>query len=325
MLRYVWKFALDILPSVLATIIGAYIVNHYIVTKPGADAPAAAVSTAEPNKVDLGNDAKPSEAAAVSGNIPETGVKARGVSEKTMLEKAAGEKSVAEKPAAVEKPALAEKPVVIEKPVAAKPIEKSAEKPAETANIPVETRRHHPGPREKPVAKSAGTPIQSSTSTVTVAPVVAAPNTAAPAEAAIAPEDRRDANELARAAIERLRNTSEPRAREAGRIPDAARVPETTGLASAPPMTAPVVSSPPVRPLPPPIMVSAPPTETLPPAVGPDPRRPTPPAEIPSGSQPQAPLDLSAEALQPQKREHTSVAEEMLLAAKSVFHSVLPK
>ena len=47
MLKYVSKFAMDILPSVVATIIGAYIVNHYIVTKPGADAPvAAAVSPA---------------------------------------------------------------------------------------------------------------------------------------------------------------------------------------------------------------------------------------------------------------------------------------
>jgi hypothetical protein len=39
----------------------------------------------------------------------------------------------------------------------------------------------------------------------------------------------------------------------------------------------------------------------------------------------QAPLDLRAEAAQPQTREHTSVAEDVLLAAKSVFHSVLPK
>ena len=47
--KYLTKFTMDILPSVAATIIGAYIVNHYIVTKPGADAPvAAAVSTADP-------------------------------------------------------------------------------------------------------------------------------------------------------------------------------------------------------------------------------------------------------------------------------------
>ena len=31
MLKYLTKFAMDILPSVAATIIGAYIVNHYIV------------------------------------------------------------------------------------------------------------------------------------------------------------------------------------------------------------------------------------------------------------------------------------------------------
>ena len=48
MLKYVSKLTMDILPSVVATIIGAYIVNHYIVTKPGADAPvAAAVSSAQ--------------------------------------------------------------------------------------------------------------------------------------------------------------------------------------------------------------------------------------------------------------------------------------
>ena len=47
--KYLTKFTVDILPSVAATVIGAYIVNHYIVTKPGADAPvAAAVSTADP-------------------------------------------------------------------------------------------------------------------------------------------------------------------------------------------------------------------------------------------------------------------------------------
>ena len=42
MLKYLSKLTTDILPSVAATIIGAYIVNHYIATKPGTDAPAAA-------------------------------------------------------------------------------------------------------------------------------------------------------------------------------------------------------------------------------------------------------------------------------------------
>jgi len=45
MLKYLTKFALDVLPSVVATILGAYIVNHYINTKSDTDAPAAAVAS----------------------------------------------------------------------------------------------------------------------------------------------------------------------------------------------------------------------------------------------------------------------------------------
>jgi hypothetical protein len=51
MLKLASKFAMDILPSVIATILGAYIVNHYINTRPpAADANAAAVYTAQPQK-----------------------------------------------------------------------------------------------------------------------------------------------------------------------------------------------------------------------------------------------------------------------------------
>ena len=52
-----------------------------------------------------------------------------------------------------------------------------------------------------------------------------------------------------------------------------------------------------------------------------DARRPTPPADIPVSP----PLDLRAEATEPAAREHKNVAEDMLSAAKSVFHAVLPK
>ncbi len=53
MLKYLSKFAMDILPSVVATIIGAYIVNHYIVSQARRGAPvAAAVSSADPKKAD---------------------------------------------------------------------------------------------------------------------------------------------------------------------------------------------------------------------------------------------------------------------------------
>jgi hypothetical protein len=310
MLKYVSKFALDILPSVVATIIGAYIVNHYIVTKPGADAPvAAAVSTTEPKADAKGapETATASETSSGVANIPEPGVKAKGISEKAILEKSAAEK----------------------------PAEKSADKPAETASIPVETRRHQP--REKAIAKSIPAPVQPS-APVSV-PVVAVPTTAPPAppvEAATAPEERRDANDLARAAIERLRGAGDgsPRAQEAARIPEAPRVPADAARVPDQPR---LVSASPVRPLPPPIMVSTPQAETFdsasgssqmkPPYTGAaridDPRRPTPPADIPEVSS--RPLDLHAEATEPSAREHTTVAEDVLSAAKSVFHAVLPK
>ena len=298
MLKYVSKFTLDVLPSLLATVIGAYIVNHYIVAKPDAPA-AAAVSTAEPKA-----DVKAPETPADVANVPEPGVRAKGISEKSIIEKSAAEKPAVEKPA-----------------------EKSADKPAETASIPVETKRHQPAPREK-TAKTVAPPVQPSV------PVVAAPVAAPPAEAATPAEEHRDANDLARAAIERLRGLtdSSPHPQEAARPAEAPRV------VSAPAVETPrVVSAPPVRPLPPPIMVSNPAGEALDPAaagsspqkppyaadaarIG-DPRRPTPPADIPASQ----PLDLRAEALEPPAREHRNVAEDVLSAAKSVFHAVLPK
>ena len=297
MLKYVSKFAMDILPSVVATIIGAYIVNHYIAARPGPDAPlAAAASTADPKA-----DAKPSEASTLA-NIPGPGVKAKGISERAMIEK-----SAAEQPATVEKP-------------------------AETASIPAETRRHQPVPREKTIAKAAPAPQPSAPPPVAVA---AAPNPVSPPEAATPAEERRDANDLARAAIERLRgaNDGSQRPQEAARASDAARIPDAPRIASAP-----VVSAPPVRPLPPPIMVSSPAAETSDPATGSlpmrsaypvavDPHRPVPPADIPlSSSLASRPIDLRAEATaEPAPREHTSVAEDVLSVAKSVFHAVLPK
>jgi hypothetical protein len=296
--KYASKFAMDILPSVAATIIGAYIVNHYIANKPAADAPVAATaSPADPKKADTRNDAKASAPSADLASIPEAGIKAKGISEKAMIETRA-----AEKPATVERPA-----------------EKSADKPAETASIPVETRHHAPPPplREKAIAKVAPPPAVP----VIAAPAVVPPNPTPPVEPAVATEDHRDANDLARAAIERLRGAGEgsPRPQEAARVPDAPRI----------------MSAPPVRPLPPPIMVSTPGTGAFDSTAGSpskppydaarigDPGRPIPPADIPEASRP---LDLRAEAAEPPpRREHTSVAEDVLSAAKSVFHAVLPK
>jgi hypothetical protein len=309
MLKYVSKFTLDVLPSLLATVIGAYIVNHYIVSKP--DTPvAAATSTANPKP-----DVKAEPSADVA-NIPEPGVRAKGISEKAVLDKSAAEKPAAEKPS-----------------------DKAADKPTETASIPPDTRRHQPAAREKTVAKTVPAPQPAAPAVV---PVVAAPTVVAapnpPVEAATAAEERRDANDLARAAIERLRGItdSSPRAPEAARAADAPRSPDAPRVAPAPSVEASrIVPGPSVRPLPPPIMVSTPPGEAPDPAaassqakppyadaarIG-DARRPTPPADIPVSP----PLDLRAEATEPVAREHRNVAEDMLSAAKSVFHAVLPK
>jgi hypothetical protein len=286
MLKYISKFTIDILPSVVATIIGAYIVNHYIVAKP-ADAPvAAAVSTVDPKKADT---RKASDVAI----IPEAGVKAKGISEKAILEKTAGEK-----------------PLVVDKP-------------AESASIPATPGRHQPLPNEKAIAKAVQVPVQ------TQAPAAAAVAAVPAAETAIAPEEKRDANDLARAAIERLRATTEtspsPRVQEAVRIPETPRIPDAPRV---------VMQAPALQPLPPPIMVSTPRSEASNPVTGSvpkppyaptaqidDARRPTPPADIPSSR----PIELRAEAMEPAPREHTSVAEDVLSAAKSVFHAVLPR
>lgn len=289
MLSYLKKFVMDILPSVAATIIGAYIVNHYIVAKPAT--PATEISA------DAKAATKPGDKPTVVGSLPEAGVKAKGMSERTLIERTASEKAT-----------------VTEKPAEKSADVKAPDAPADTASIPPDSRHHPVAP--KAIAKL--TP-----------PAAAAQPTPAPVEAAVTPEDGRDANDLARAAIERLRKENarapEP-ARPESRPTDVARLPEASRTAVAPS----------VRPLPPPIMVSSPTDPSLdqssqprPPyadAQGPnqDRNRLTPPADIPVPVL-QAPLDLRAEATTPQPKEHTSVADDMLSSVKSVFHAVLPK
>ncbi len=299
MLKLVSKFTMDILPSVIATIVGAYIVNHYINVKPAADAAAtAAVSTSDPKKAHSRGDSRPVEKSADLGNIPEPGVRAKGI----------------------------KAPAETDKSSAEKPVEKAADKPSETASIPPivpasappDTRRHQL--REKAAVRTAPAPQPAAPAE----PVIAVPSSVPPVETATQP----DANDLARAAIERLRGVPEasPRAQEAARIPEAPRV-------IAAPAPQPVQQMQPVQPLPPPIQVSTPPADTFSPGLpqsrppyaatvrADDPRPPTPPADIPDPR----PLDLRADAVDSPAREHTTVAEDMLSAAKSVFHSVLPK
>jgi hypothetical protein len=315
MLKYIAKISMDIFPSVLATIIGAYIVNHYINAKPAADAPAAVTAPAE-----AGKNGKPADVA----NLPAPGVKAKGISEKNVTDKTAAEKA-ADHPGAESKTSTAD--------VA----------PAEAAP------RGKPSAREKAVAKS--TPAVSAPAPAT--PVVEANS----APAAAAPAATPDANDLVRAAIERLRKSPESKAAEAKasdtkasetkasdnkssetKSPEKTQEPAVREAARTPeaPRIIPVDTSS-VRPLPPPITVSTPAAEAYgnggssqpsPPytaSVGNEnPNRLTPPADIPVPMI-APPLDLRADAGASMPRPKTNVADDMLSGVKSMFHSVLPK
>jgi hypothetical protein len=298
MLKYLAKISMDIFPSVLATIIGAYIVNHYINARPAADTPAAVVAPADAGK-------KPADMA----NLPGPGVKAKGVSEKSISDKSAADKPAADKPAET----------------------KAADEAASHGRTPA---------HDKAVAKS--TPAAPA-----AAPVVEASS----APAAGSPAATPDANDLARAAIERLRKSPEGKAAEKAAeaksteskpaeakapekspepaVQEASRTPEAPRIVTAVPTT--------VRPLPPPINVSTPSPEAYgngaasqanPPytaSVGNDnPNRLTPPADIPVPVI-APPLDLRADAGAPMPRPKTNVADEMLSGMKSMFHAVLPK
>lgn len=305
MLKYLAKISMDIFPSVLATIIGAYIVNHYINAKPAADAPAAMVAPA-----DAGHNGKPADTA----NLPAPGAKAKGISEKSVTDKAAADHQPAAEP---------------------KGAEKAAEKAPDVA--PTETGpRAKPSAREKVIAKSAPA--------VPAAPMVEANS----APAAVAPAATPDANDLVRAAIERLRKSPEGRseAKSEAKSPEtrtsetkpaerpaepavreAVRTPEAPRVVSMEPAT--------VRPLPPPITVSTPSPEIYgnggsnPPYTASisneDPNRVTPPADIPVPVI-APPLDLRADAGASMPRpKKTNVADEMLSGMKSMFNAVLPK
>jgi hypothetical protein len=286
MLRFISKFFLEIFPSVVATVVGAYIVNHYIVPRAGSDAPkAAAYSKAAP--------AEDQDQGAID---------------------------VTPKPEAAPVQDAKSRPVE-GKPVEGKPADEAASgKPVEAAKAVPEVKR--PNPREKMIVRSAK-PAAAETASVTPA---------------AAPEEHRDATELARAAIERLRNSAEPArpAETTAHAQDPAREqtrdPVRVNVAAVPP--AQPQPRPDLQPLPPPVIVMAPAAQgaagtatvgEAPPSYGPPParsvdvQRPIPPADIPA---PSSPLDLQAAAAPAQK---TSVADDMLSAARSVIQAVVPQ
>lgn len=303
------KYFLEVVPSIVATVVGAYIVTHYINAKSEPDKPQAAVAApAETSKnvvppaqkaddaADKAVKADAAKAEAAKAEAAKSEV-ARLKAEKLAAEKAAAERAATDRAEAARK--AAEK-------VAAEKL--AAEKLA--------SERAAAEKREKTVAKSA-------------------PVSQPPAETSSAPDDKRDANDLARAAIDRLRS-AEPRQSELQQAPEAARLQEqprpldriqerakVNSVVYAPPPPSPPV----IQQLPPAVTVAPPPSEAAivpPPPVSPapsasvarvdDPSRPTPPADIPS-----RPLDLHADG------GRKSVAEDVVSAAKSVFQAVVPR
>ncbi len=321
MLKYVSKFAMDILPSVVATIIGAYIVNHYIVTKPGTDAPAAAAAVSSGDPKSAVSSVDPRKKPDIkTGTAPEavptwpispsrvSGRRAspKGPSSRDRLPKSRRSSKSRRSPKSRQR-----------NPPTSRPRPRAFRwKRGDRSR----RRAKRPSPRRCAVRAAVGVGCRAGRRRTQYC------RPSGPVEAAAVPEERRDANDLARAAIERLRGTTEgpPRAQEAARAPKSPRV------ASAPRCRA-VGSAAAAadhgldargRDLRQPGHRSerapyAPTGRTD------DPHRPTPPADIPDSR----PLDLRAEAVDasPPPREHTTVAEDVLSAAKSVFHAVLPK
>ncbi|HVV41598.1 MAG TPA: hypothetical protein VHC94_11100 [Nitrobacter sp.] len=275
MLKYVSRFFFEkIMPSVVATVAGAYIVNHYVASKP-ADAPAAAVATVDSKgpgtHADLKAAAKAADGVNVA-NMPEAGVRAKGISEKA-IEKTPVEKVIGTK-----------------------------DRTASSASALPETKR---ATHDK-AARSA------------------------PEETAAISNDRRDANDLARTVMERLREPGDAKTVRQANAPHGHEGPHAVvqeAVAMTPQPQAQVAPTP-VPPLPPPVMISTP----APSAPAPDLKSKlredrrldiVPPADIPVSQ----PLDLEANAAPPPSRERsvTTVANDMLSAAKSVFQAVLPQ
>jgi hypothetical protein len=295
--KFLSKYILEVIPSILATVVGAYIVTHYINAK-SDDKPKTAISApAETSK-----DVTPQTVKA-----DEPGDKAVKESPKAEAARLKAEKLAAEK-------AFAERAAIDRAENAKKAAEKLAAEKLAAEKLASEKAAAEKRDRERAVAKSAPAP-------------------SLPAEANALPNDKRDANDLARAAIERLRGVKSPeKASEPYRAPETARAeepakpqPERAKVNSV--VYAPAAApQPQIQPLPPAVNVAPPPSEAAimaPPQPFPAPMsgssdsaddglRLTPPADIPS-----RPLDLRA-------RERRSVTEDVVSAAKSVFHAVVP-
>jgi hypothetical protein len=271
MLSYLSKFVLQMLPTISATVIGAYIVTTWINPK------------AQPERVKVATPAQPAAKASPVAPVPD----AAAAEAKSSAPDRAASGSAEIKPAEVKLGEAAE---------GAKPV-KAAKGPDNIRIIPIVKQ---PAP---------ATDVAATTSTPETVP---------------AADDRKDATELARAAIQRLRGGSETEraAGEPARPPaHAGRVQQARAAAEAPqslPPPATVASAPP---LPPAVSIAAPryPEEELadqaPLAQA---ERLTPPGEIPVERNP-----LSIQASH-RVAETPSLADDFLSATKSFFRAITP-
>lgn len=309
--KFLAKYFFEVIPSIVATVVGAYIVTHYINSKPATEKPPAEISA-------------PVKAATTPAPAKNTDAKAE-----ARKADAAKDSIKAEPKSEPARPAVK----------AASRSSDKAEEKAEDAGT-----RHRQPARE--AAKDEGREKAAAR-----APVEATRET-----------DNRDANELARDALARLRGgTDQPKSEQAKAEsskaeqpkpeqaksvqvktgepkPDAVvRAPETPSVQEAgrpqherpavrviySPANNPAAAQPQiptarqeaaVPPMGPPVTIT--PSPQLPTYASDqgtrldDPSRPTPPADIPLGAR---------------ERGHTSVAEDVVSAAKSVFEAVVPR
>jgi hypothetical protein len=300
--KYLSKFVLEVLPSVFATVVGAYIVAHYI--NPKSEGPKAAVVATAP-----ATEAK--DAADTTGTVED--------------------KAADTTPAESKSADLKAEPKIESKSADTKSSEPKSSEPksADAKPADAEPAKVEPAKVETAKAKVAK------------------------------PEEKKNAIELARAAIERLRgstvDTPTPPAQQPARAPSetaraeegarvAVQAPSQRAPAAAPALTtgvaaqpgAAVTAAPP--PLPPPVIVASPygrhsvGPEATPAAIAPaeqgvdqaNANRPTPPADIPTPPADipfQRGYDLQAQAA---PVEHVSIADHVLSTTKSFFRALTP-
>lgn len=318
MLKYITeKLIGQILPSVVATVIGAYVVNQYI-ARPNTP-PAAHEAKVDAARAEAAKAASGLGAAALTATIPDA--------EKADFIKVdqPGRTDTAKAKSSADKPSLRHS-IARDKAVAEKAAaDKAAAEKASADKLAAEKAAADKAAAEKTLAEKAA-----------AKPAVA---TAAP-EPAKAQDERREANrdpnDLVRAAVERLRasESAKPLTEVTSRAPEPLKVPDT--VKAAEPLKAPESlraaqeqprSTGALQPLPPPVNVAGPAASSMTTGASivgaaPTPRttvdasydgpRIAPPADIPTAAE-------AAPAPKP------SVAEDVLFAAKSVFHAVLPR